>query len=337
MTEKRIIDSLYCDTFEDEILAEALMMRGEDQKQLFQLARMRRNLFYPHHNVQVRSVIEVSNICRQGCRYCSIGGRSQMLNYSLSAEVMMGLMEHLYKMGRRVVLLQSGENINQKFIDEMVHAISIIKDRHWDLKLILCLGSLKKTQYEQLKKAGAEAYILKFEASNPKLFSYCRPNDTLDTRVENIHILHDTGFEVGSGNIVGLPTQTIADLVEDLKLIAKLPLEMNSTTIFSPAENSYFENEPAGNPDLTLNFMALMRIMNPQRLMPTTSSLEKLIPDGQYLGLMAGANTVTIHDGTPEEFQAHFPIYSTNRTRPQVKHFKDILSRAKLFPEQNLD
>ena len=149
--------------------------------------------------------------------------------------------------------------------------------------------------------------------------------------------LHDIGFEVGSGNIVGLPTQTVGDLVDDLKLIAALPLEMNSTTIFSPAEHSYFENEPAGNPDTTLNFMALMRIMNPQRLMPTTSSLEKLIPDGQFLGLMAGANTVTIHDGTPEEFQAHFPIYSTNRTRPQVEHFKDILGRAHLYPEQNLE
>ena len=250
---------------------------------------------------------------------------------------MIGLMDHLYKVGRRVILLQSGENINQKFIDEMTQAISTIKERHHNLKIILCLGSLKKIQYEQLKKAGAEAYILKFEASNPKLFSYCRPNDVLEARVENIHILHDVGFEVGSGNIVGLPTQTIDDLVSDLKLIATLPLEMNSTTIFSPAENSYFENEPAGDPNLTLNFMALMRIMNPHRLMPTTSSLEKLIPDGQFLGLMAGANTVTIHDGTPEEFQAHFPIYSTNRTRPQVDHFKDILGRAHLYPEQNLE
>lgn len=337
MEERKIIDNLYCGSFDDEVLAGALSLRDNNQQRLFELARMRRNVFYPHHNVQVRSVIEVSNICRQGCRYCSIGGKSQTLNYSLSAKVVVGLMEHLYKMGRRVILLQSGENVNQKFIDEMIWAIVTIKERHQNLKLILCMGSLKKTQYEQLKKAGAEAYILKFEASNPALFSYCRPNDVLDSRVENIHILHDAGFEVGSGNIVGLPTQTIEDLVEDLKLITKLPLEMNSATIFSPAENSYFENELPGNPDLTLNFMALMRIMNPQRLMPTTSSLEKLIPDGQLLGLMAGANTVTIHDGTPEEFQAHFPIYSTNRTRPQVEHFKDILNRAHLYPEQNLD
>ena len=337
MLEKNIIDNLNCDNFADDVLACALAMRGEGQRQLFELARMRRHVCFPKNNVQVRSVIEVSNICRQGCRYCSIGGKSQTLNYSLSADVVAGLVEHLYNLGRRVILLQSGENINQKFVDEMAKAISIIKEKHDDMKLILCMGSLKKTQYEQLRQAGAEAYILKFEASNPKLFSYCRPNDVLEARVENVHVLHDVGFEVGSGNIVGLPTQTIEDLVSDLKLVAALPLAMNSATIFSPAENSVFEHEPAGNPDTTLNFMALMRIMNPHRLMPTTSSLEKLIPDGQFLGLMAGANTVTIHDGTPEEFQAHFPIYSTNRTRPQVEHFKEILNRAHLIPEQNLE
>ena len=103
---------------------------------------------------------------------------------------------------------------------------------------------------------------------------------------------------------------------------------MNSTTIFVPAENTEYANEPAGNPVLTLNMMALLRIMNPHRLMPTTSSLEKMMKDGQYLGLMAGANTVTIHDGTPEEFHKFFPIYSAKRVRPQIDHFRDIVQRA---------
>ena len=55
-----------------------------------------------------------------------------------------------------------------------------------------------------------------------------------------------------------------------------------------------------------------------------------MIADGQYLGLMAGANTVTIHDGTPVHLQEHFPIYSVKRVRPQIDHFRDILSRAAL-------
>lgn len=190
------------------------------------------------------------------------------------------------------------------------------------------MGNLSYTQYEKLFNAGASDYILKFETSNERLFKYCKPNDTLANRLECIEMLHQIGYRVGSGNIVGLPGQTVDDLARDLELIHRLPLSMNSTTIFIPAENSAFANEPAGNPIHTLNMMALMRVMNPHRLMPTTSSLEKMILDGQFLGLQAGANTVTIHDGTPEDLQQYFPIYSAKRVRPQMEHFKDILERA---------
>jgi biotin synthase len=77
-----------------------------------------------------------------------------------------------------------------------------------------------------------------------------------------------------------------------------------------------YHDQPMGDVEIALNQMALMRIMYPKRLMPTTSCLERGKPGGQVQGLMAGANTVTIHDGTPEEFKKLFPIYSTDRCSP---------------------
>ena len=62
--------------------------------------------------------------------------------------------------------------------------------------------------------------------------------------------------------------------------------------------------------------------------MPTTSCLEKIRPGGQYQGLMAGANTITIHDGTPENFKKMFPIYSTNRFTPDNNHLLNAVSKA---------
>ena len=314
--------------FSDQVLDEALKLKDDAQKELFEIARIRRHEYYPDDRAQSRSVIEISNVCRQKCRYCSIGGKDQKLNYTLSAHQMEMLMDYLCNKGRRVVLLQSGENPSESFIQDVITAIKNTKEKHTDLRIILCMGDLTKDQYQRLFDAGATDFVLKFEASNEKLFKFCKPNDDLEHRLKCINDLHDIGYRVGSGNIVGLPKQTITDLVSDLKLIHKLPLGMNSTTIFVPAENSDFADEPAGDGNITLNMMAIMRIMNPDRLMPTTSSLEKMIPDGQYLGLMAGANTVTIHDGTPEELQEHFPIYSTHRVRPQIDHFRDILIRA---------
>lgn len=330
MTTEHIISSLRQNEFTDAVLAEALELTGEAQHQLFELAQQARHVAFPDDEVQVRSVIEISNVCRQKCRYCAIGGKEQKFNYTLDSNAISLLMEYLYNKGRRNILLQSGENVNDAFINDVVKAIDSVKQHHDDLRIILCMGDLGESQYQRLFNAGATDYILKFEASNRNLFSYCKPNDTLENRLECINQLHKIGYRIGSGNIVGLPKQTLNDLVTDLQFIHELPLSMNSATIFIPAENSAFANEPAGNPIHTLNMMALMRIMNPNRLMPTTSSLEKMIPDGQYLGLQAGANTVTIHDGTPEELQQFFPIYSAKRIRPQIEHFKDILKRANL-------
>lgn len=322
------LSALSREDYSPYILQEALKASGDEQMELFSMARSRRLNFFPDNHVQVRSVIEISNVCRQKCKYCIIGASDQKFNYTLSAECMVMLMEHLYSKGRRNILLQSGENLQQKFISEVVEAITTAKRKYEDLRIILCMGDLSEVDYKRLYDAGATDYILKFEACNDRLFSYCKPNDTLKNRLNCIYTLAKIGYRIGSGNIVGLPTQTLDDVVKDLLLIHELPLAMNSTTIFIPAEKSAFEHEPAGNPIYTLNMMALMRIMNPHRIMPTTSSLEKMISDGQYLGLLAGANTITIHDGTPEDLQEFFPIYSVKRVRPQIDHFRDILVRA---------
>ncbi|MBO4907540.1 MAG: radical SAM protein [Bacteroidaceae bacterium] len=330
------LTALAREDYSEDTLSEALTARGEAQQRLFAMARQQRLACFPRNDAQVRSVIEVSNVCRQKCRYCAIGGKDQALNYTLSADIMFRLISHLVENGRKTVLLQSGENVNDTFISDVTEAVARAKARYPFLRIILCLGNLQREQYSDLHDAGASDYILKFETSNASLFSYCKPNDTLANRLSCIETLHDVGFNIGSGNIVGLPRQTLSDLVQDLLLAHELPLAMNSTTIFIPAENSEFANEPSGDANLTLNMMALLRIMNPHRYMPTTSSLEKMIPDGQYLGLMAGANTVTVHDGTPPELEKHFPIYSSKRIRPQTDHFRDILARAGMTTDNAL-
>ena len=330
MKSDEIMAQLKSGDFADVVLREALMFSGDAQSALFALARERRHERFPEDRAQVRSVIETSNVCRQHCRFCAIGGNSQRQSYSLDAKAITRIADFLWEKGRRVVLLQSGENPDPSFVAETVNAVSEIRRRHDGMRIILCMGNLPEADYLRLFDAGATDYILKFEASNPELFAYCKPNDSLENRLRCVKTLASIGYRVGSGNIVGLPRQTMDDLVSDLRLAHSLPLAMNSTTIFVPAENTPFADSPAGDGNLTLNMMALLRIMNPQRLMPTTSSLEKMIRDGQYLGLMAGANTLTVHDGTPEDLHDLFPIYSAKRIRPQRDHFVDIAKRAGL-------
>ena len=103
---------------------------------------------------------------------------------------------------------------------------------------------------------------------------------------------------------------------------------MASTSVFIPSESSNYWNKPAGDVNIALNYTALMRIMYPALLIPSTSSLERAKRGGQYLGLIAGANTVTIHNGTPVELKKYYPIYSVKRFTPDENYIKNIVKKA---------
>jgi biotin synthase len=324
-----VLKALKDQQYSRETLRDALFLEGEEQAQLFALARAQRQRYFPLNEVEVRSVIEISNVCNQQCEYCGMGQTDSPM-YLLSYEEFLQTTAHLYASGRRVLLLQSGENRSQTYVDHVCRCVQAAKSRFADLQFILCLGNFSKEQYRQMKAAGAERYILKFETSNPRLYERLKPNDTFEERIACLEHLLALGFKVGSGSIVGLPGQSIDEVLDDLLFAGKFPLAMVSCSAFIPGEGSKLHDALSGNPDMTLNLLALMRILYPNRLIPTTSPLERLKKDGQYLGLMAGANTVTIHDGTPEQFKQLFPIYSGRRFTPNVDHIHNIVKRAGL-------
>jgi biotin synthase len=314
-----------------DIIGKILLFKGREQRNLFKLAQQKRSEYFPSEEVEVRSVIEISNICQRKCNFCNINSYAKRKRYIIKYEDLIKIVEYLYHIKkRRVLLFQSGENRSRKYIDFVCKVIRNIKQKFNDLKVILCLGSLSYNQYRELREAGADRYILKFETSNPLLYRQIKPDDSLEKRIECLNMLIELGFEVGTGNIIGLPNQTLEDIVNDLLFIRNFKLSMVSTSVFIPGEASSYRNKPIGDLNITLNFMALMRIMYPQMLIPSTSSLEKAKRGGQYLGLMAGANTVTIHDGTPKELKRYYPIYSVKRFIPTEKYIKNIVTKAHL-------
>lgn len=311
-----------------EIL-EALHFRGDAQRELFARARTQRARFFSEGDVEVRSVLEVSNVCRQNCRYCNMASSRELSRYTLSSDQIVQILELIYERGRRFILLQSGENPSGNFLTTVAAAISKIKSAHPDVVLILCLGALNKDAYRMFKESGADRYILKFETSSPELYKTMKPGGDLGKRLKSLEWAIDAGLQAGTGNIVGLPGQTLEDIAQDLLLTTQFALSMVSASVFIPGEGSDFADCPPGCVDTTLNAMALLRIMHPSLRIPTTSSLEKVRPGAQLAGLRAGANTVTIHDATPADCKALFPIYSLNRVVPDETHCMRILEESK--------
>jgi len=324
------LEELSSGKFSRSTLSEALLLRGDGQQALFSLARSKRSAAFPLEEAEARSVIELSNVCQQSCNYCSMHKDGALKPYVIKESDVLDMADFLYSKGRRVLLLQSGENRSKAFVEYVGRCVSGIKSKHPDSEIILCLGNLSREQYLFLKESGAARYVLKFESSIADLYHEWKPSDTLGERLACLDDLIDLGFKVGTGNMIGLPGQSLGNIVEDLLLVHRLDVSMMSSTVFIPNEGCNYCDQSMGDVDLVFNMMALMRIMNPGCLMPTTSCLEKARKDGQLIGLMAGANTVTIHDGTPENFREQFPIYSSDRCTPGEERMFHLVRQAGL-------
>lgn len=306
----------------------ALLYKGAAQKRLFERARQVRDRVFLK-KVETRSVIEYSNLCRQACKYCGMSINSKVKRYILEDNEFLNRIDKLYFLGRRVIIIQSGEANKEEHFYRLFKLLKRIIERHADLTLIASFGCLSESKYKKLIAIGIERYLLKFETSDCALYKKIKPSDTFKKRLAHINMLKNLGFNVSSGNITGLPGQTLENLAEDLFLLKSLNLPMGSTSVFIPNEMSDYAGYSAGSIDIALNFTAILRIMCPSMLIPATSSLELIKSGGQYLGLMAGANVVTLHDGTPRKKERKYVIYKKDRYKPGDILFK-IVKKANL-------
>ena len=176
-----------------------------------------------HHcgaDVQLRGLIEFSNVCACDCLYCGIRkGNRQLPRYTLTHEDIVGTALWCVKQGYGSIVLQAGERRDRRFIDGLVDVLRAIKsatrsERLPDgLGITLSVGEQSRADYARLREAGAHRYLLRMETFSPVLFARLHPpSQTFAARLECLHALRDTGFMVGTGVMIGIPGQTLADL-----------------------------------------------------------------------------------------------------------------------------
>ena len=136
-------------------------------------------------------------------------------------------------------------------------------------------------------------------------------------------------MKLGTGNIIGLPGQTLDTLVEDILLAREMQPDFVSSSPFIPNENTPLEHLGMGDLQLTLNSIAICRLLFPNALIPAVSALEKICKGGQMMGLKAGANVLTINF-TPKDFRDKYAIYSKERFVVSLDHARATISGAGL-------
>ena len=269
---------------------------------------VRRNVY--GNRVYIRGLIEVSNICKNDCLYCGIRrGNPACERYRLSKEDILSACREGYALGFRTFVLQGGEDgyFTDDRLCDIVHAI---KQNHPDCALTLSLGERSRESYALLKAAGADRYLLRHETANPEHYQKLHPAQmSFENRMRCLRDLKALGYQVGCGFMVGSPHQTAQDMAMDLKFIEEFRLHMVGIGPFIPHVATVFAGEPAGSVELTCYLLSIIRLMHPHALLPATTALGTLDPNGREKGILAGANVV-MPNLSPPSVRKKYALYN---------------------------
>jgi biotin synthase len=302
-----------------------LTAEGDLQEELFEQARsVRREA--GQDGVVLRGVIEISNYCQKGCDYCAMRTANKEIGrYTLSADDILLLARKIKEAGITIAFLQGGQNPgSDRLLEEVVPVIK----NELGMNVLLCIGERPKETYERFFSWGADSYILKYETSDPDLY-HSITSGRLEKRLQCIEWIRAAGMKVGTGNIVGLPGQSLESLANDILLDARLKPDFVSSSPFIPNSNTPLQNHPKGSVVITLNTIAILRIILASCLIPSVSALESVRSDGQTAGLNAGANVLTVNF-TPREKRDLYRIYSSSRFVVSLDHAMNSIARAGL-------
>lgn len=248
---------------------------------------------YYGDKVFLRGLIEISSYCKNDCLYCGIRRSNKDADrYRLSREDILACCENGYELGFRTFVMQGGED--SYFTDDyMVDIISEIRSRYPDCAITLSLGERSRESYKRMKEAGADRYLLRHEAADEELYTKLHPSElSLKNRKECLFTLRELGYQVGAGFMVGAPFQTVDSLIADLRFLQELKPHMIGIGPFIPHHSTPFADEKGGTLELTLRLLGILRLMFPQVLLPATTALGTVAPNGRELGLMTGCNVV---------------------------------------------
>ena len=207
------------------------------------------------NKVFLRGLVEFSNFCRMDCLYCGIrNSNKKVQRYRLDENQIISIIKEGFKAGLKTFVLQSGEDdfYNIKKLTSIIEKIK--KETDDNAAVTLSCGIKTKKEFRELKRAGCDRYLMRFETSDPALHEYLRNRIPLKKRLLALADLKKLGFEVGSGFMVGLPGESEETRINNAILCHDLELDMvgigspRPGTVSSSAKGSPASPHPSSPP-----------------------------------------------------------------------------------------
>ena len=261
------------------------------------------------NKIFIRGIVEFSNYCKNDCFYCGICRSNRNAErYRLTEEEILECCAEGYETGFRTFVLQSGEDpaYPPQRVAELVREIKRI---YPECAVTLSIGELERADYELLREAGADRYLLRHETATKEHYEKLHPSFmSFEHRMNCLRTLKELGFQTGAGMMIGSPFQTAHELAEDMRFLAEFKPHMVGTGPFLPHKDTIFRGEPKGSYELTLFVLALVRIMLPKVLLPATTALGTIHPQGREQGVLHGANVI-MPNLSPTSVRTKYQLY----------------------------
>lgn len=269
--------------------------------------------------VYFRGLVEFSNICSKDCLYCGIRkGNEKVVRYEASDEQILEACRFAWENRFASVVLQSGELSSPAFVNRVDTLLKKIKKlSNNELGITLSCGEQSKETFLRWKESGAHRYLLRIESSNRDLYYKIHPENahhSFEKRIESLQFLKETGYQVGTGVMVGLPFQTFEDLANDLLFFKELDIDMcgmgpyiehEDTPLYQHKNTLKTRQERF---DLTLNMIAVLRLLMPDINIAAATALQAIDPAGREKALAIGANVI-MPNLTPCEYREEYKLY----------------------------
>ncbi len=325
-----IIEKIELGITEKADIVKLLKLPPDLAQYLYERARETRDK-YDGKEIHLRAVIEFSNYCIRNCFYCGLRRDNRSLErYRMTIDEIVETAGMAFDLGFKTVVLQSGED--PWFTGERIAEILKNIKKNFDLAITLCVGEREDWEYKLWKKCGADRYLLKHETIDSSLYRRLHPDSkmTLRRRLECLRILKKLDYQIGAGNMIGLPGQTIESIADDILFMKEMDVDMAGIGPFIPHPNTPlgYVNKP-GSPGLVLNTLAILRLIMKSILLPATTALATVDLMGREKGLLAGANVI-MPNLTPINYRIHYEIY------PNKRCLKEEIASCKICIEKML-
>ncbi|MBP5333815.1 MAG: [FeFe] hydrogenase H-cluster radical SAM maturase HydE [Bacteroidales bacterium] len=303
-------------TFED--IKALLAAEGEEMERLLRRA-LEVKLRELDNYVHLRGLIEFGNVCEKNCLYCGLRrGNARVERYCLSDDEVLSCARLAHELGYGSVALQSGERSDPEFIARIERLVREIKKIDGgSLGITLSLGEQTEDTYRRWFDAGAHRYLLRIESSNEELYYKIHPRDpkhSFSQRIGCLESLLKTGYQTGTGVMVGLPFQTLDHLACDLLFFKKMDVAMVGLGPYIPHPDTplykFKDLIPSAKErmDMTLKMIAVLRLMMPRINMVAATANQTIDPQGREKAIKAGANVI-MPNLTPGEYRESYFIY----------------------------